>query len=62
MKLSEYAKQNSITYVTAYRHWQRGYIKGKQLPSGTIVVSEENETYKSKKESLARIDKTALQC
>jgi len=43
MKLSEYAKKHSITYVTAYRHWRKGYIKGKQLPSGTIVVWEEND-------------------
>ncbi|WP_372365789.1 IS607 family transposase [Candidatus Uabimicrobium sp. HlEnr_7] len=43
MKLSEYAKKNSITYLTAYRHWQKGYIKGKQLPSGTIVVFDEKE-------------------
>jgi len=44
MKLSEYAKKNSISYRTAYRHWQKGYIKGKQLPSGTIVVLEDNST------------------
>ena len=42
MKLSEYAKKNSITYRTAYRHWQKGYIKGKQLASGTIVVTDNN--------------------
>ena len=41
MKLSEYAKQNSITYKTAFNHWKKGYIKGKQLPSGTIVVFDE---------------------
>jgi len=38
MKLSEYARINSVTYRTAFRHWKAGYIKGKQLPSGTIVV------------------------
>jgi len=41
MKLSEYAKKNSISYLTAYRHWRNGYIKGKQLASGTIVVEEQ---------------------
>ena len=50
MKLSEYAKKHSITYVTAYRHWRKGYIKGKQLPSGTIVVYEEPESYQIKNE------------
>lgn len=41
MKLSEYAKRNSISYLTAYRHWRQGLIKGRQLGSGTIVVEEE---------------------
>ena len=40
MKLSRYAKNNSITYLTAYRHWRQGLIKGRQLASGTIVVEE----------------------
>ena len=38
MKLSEWAKKNSVTYNTALNHWNKGYIKGKQLESGTIVV------------------------
>lgn len=42
MKLSEYAKKKSISYVTAYRHWQKGYIQGEQLPSGTIVVFDQD--------------------
>ncbi len=41
MKLSEYAKQKSISYLTAYRHWQQGLIKGEQLATGTIVIYEE---------------------
>lgn len=41
MKLSQYAKKNSISYLTAYRHWKQGLIKGKQLGSGTIVVTED---------------------
>jgi putative resolvase len=41
MKLSEYAVQNNITYRTAHTHWKKGYIKGRQLTSGTIVVQEE---------------------
>lgn len=42
MKLSEYAKQKSVTYATALNHWNRGLIKGEQLPTGTIVVYEES--------------------
>jgi predicted site-specific integrase-resolvase len=40
MKLSEYAKLNSITYRTAWSHWQSGKIKCHQLDTGTVVVEE----------------------
>lgn len=40
MKLSEYAKKNSITYRTAFSHWKAGLIRGKQLATGTIVVED----------------------
>lgn len=42
MKLSQYAKKNSITYRTAFTHFSKGLIKGAyQLPTGTIVIPEE---------------------
>lgn len=42
MKLSEYAKKNSISYQTAWRHYKLGLIpNAKKLPTGTIVVEEE---------------------
>ena len=47
MKLSEYAKRNSITYRTAFTHWKKGYLKGKQLPSGTIVIENEDSELKN---------------
>jgi predicted site-specific integrase-resolvase len=41
MKLSEYAKANSISYQTAWRHLKLGLIEGaRQLPSGTVVIDE----------------------
>lgn len=41
MKLSEYAKQNNITYRTAWEHFRKGLINGaRQLPTGTIVIDE----------------------
>jgi putative resolvase len=43
MKLSQYAKKVGVTYRTAFRWWQNGQIKGYQLPSGTIVVTEGEE-------------------
>jgi predicted site-specific integrase-resolvase len=45
MKLSDYAKSKSISYRTAHRHWQLGYLQGEQLPSGTIVVYEEEDIH-----------------
>lgn len=42
MKLSEYARKNSISYRTAWRHFQLGLIpNARQLPSGSIVIDEE---------------------
>ena len=41
MKLSQYAKKHSIHYTTAWRLWKNGYLKGKQLPTGTIVIFED---------------------
>jgi len=41
MKLSQYARQQGISYRTALRWWQAGQIKGYQAPTGTIIVTEE---------------------
>lgn len=41
LKLSEYAKKNSISYRTAWRHYKLGLIpNAKQLSTGTIVVED----------------------
>ena len=48
MKLSQYAKKVGVTYRTAFRWWQHGDIKGYQLPSGTIVVTEGEERQESR--------------
>lgn len=39
MKLSQFAKNQGMAYITAYRHWQADNIEGIQLPGGTILVS-----------------------
>src|SRR6266516_1082252 len=41
MKLSQYAKQQGISYRTALRWFRSGTIKGYQAPSGTIIVLDE---------------------
>lgn len=47
MKLSEYAKRNSISYQTAWLHYKQGLIpNARQLPTGTVVVDEVSGTNK----------------
>jgi putative resolvase len=41
MKLSQYAKQQGISYRTALRWFCAGTIKGYHAPSGTIIVTVE---------------------
>lgn len=43
MKLSEYAKQQGISYRTAFRWWKAGQIPGYQAATGTIIVQEPEE-------------------
>jgi predicted site-specific integrase-resolvase len=38
MKLSDYAKAQGISYRTAWSWWKKGIIKGRQLPTGTILI------------------------
>lgn len=40
MKLSEYAKQQGVTYRTAWQWFKDGSIKGYQTETGTIIVKE----------------------
>lgn len=41
MKLSQYAKQQGISYRTALRWFRDGTIQGYQAPSGTIIVTKQ---------------------
>jgi len=52
IKLSQFAKEQGMAYITIYKHWQAGNIEGIQLPSGTILVSGwvEQEAGKDEKE------------
>jgi len=44
IKLSEYAKNHNLSYVTAYNHFKKGFVPNtKQLITGTILVEEEQE-------------------
>jgi putative resolvase len=44
MKLSEWARQNGITYKTAWLWWKHGKlpVPARQMPTGTIIVDVPN--------------------
>ncbi len=43
MKLSVWAKQQGITYKTAWRWWKMGTlpVRAEQMPTGTVIVHED---------------------
>jgi len=41
MKLSQYAKKIGVTYRTAWIWYRDGKIKGYQMPTGTVVITED---------------------
>lgn len=43
-KLSQWAKENGVSYITAWTMIKNGQIPYKQLPTGTIVVLDEVTT------------------
>ncbi len=52
MKLSEYAKKLGISYTTAWRMWKKGELNAYQLPTGTIIVKEEDEQVTNRTETV----------
>ncbi len=55
MKISELAKKCGVTYQTARRWWERGYLNAERLPNGTVIVDsgtpfKETTQFKPKKE------------
>jgi putative resolvase len=38
MKLKEYARQQGVSYRTAWRWWKAGKLPGRQMDTGTILV------------------------
>jgi putative resolvase len=43
MKLSAYAKRVGVTYRTAFQWWKDGHLQGYQMPTGTIIITQEPE-------------------
>jgi putative resolvase len=44
MKLKDYAKQQGISYKTAWRWWKAGKLPGHQMDTGTILVEMTRDT------------------
>lgn len=43
IKLSQYAKENAVTYQTVFSWYQKGLLKGvRKLPTGKLVIDVEN--------------------
>lgn len=40
-KISTYAKENNLTYLTVYKMVKNGQLKYQQLPTGTILIIED---------------------
>src|SRR5215813_4160983 len=53
MKLSQYAKQQGISYRTALRWFRAGTIQGYQAPTGTIIVTEDKRVPPAQPEKVA---------
>ena len=49
MKLSQYAKKVGVTYRTAWIWYRDGKIKGYQMPTGTVVITEDENRAPSEK-------------
>lgn len=50
IKLSKWAKENNVTYRTAWSYYTNGILKGKQLETGTILIEiEDNINTKNEK-------------
>lgn len=43
IKLSKWAKENNVTYRTAWNYFKSGILKGKKLDTGTILIEVNNK-------------------
>ena len=60
VKLSKYAKLNGICYMTAYRYFHAGLLKGKQLSTGTILIEYDEGSNSEKQIIKENKDKVVL--
>ncbi len=55
IKLSEYAKKLGVSYHTAWRLWKQGLLDAYQLPTGTVIVREQERHAAKNQEEVACI-------
>jgi predicted site-specific integrase-resolvase len=41
MSLKDYARQQGVSYRTAWRWWKAGKLRGQQMDTGTILIETE---------------------
>jgi putative resolvase len=41
VKLRDYARQQGVSYRTAWRWWKAGKLPGRQMDTGTILIEPE---------------------
>jgi len=61
MKLSQYAKRIGVTYKTAWKWYKSGKIKGYQMPTGTIIITENEKPIPTQKNAVyVRVSSNAI--
>ena len=50
MTLSNWAKKYGISYSTAWRLWKQGNLNVFKLPTGTIIVLDDDKEHRLKKD------------
>jgi predicted site-specific integrase-resolvase len=53
MKLKDYARQQGVSYRTAWRWWKAGKLPGHQMDTGTILIETEPPTTSSVSQRVA---------
>ena len=55
MKLSDYAKKVGVTYKTAHRWFKAGKVRGYQMDTGTIIITEDQPVVTQRTAVYARV-------
>ncbi len=55
MKLNDYAKKVGVTYKTAYRWFKAGKLRGYQMDTGTIIVTQDQPVVAHRTAVYARV-------